>query len=491
MIPSPQQEAILSQAKLGKNFQIIARAGCGKSTTLCMIAEELYPKSVIMLAFNKSAQQDLERKLSGSANAKALTFNSLGHRSMTGRLTLNKRKPFLLLDDISHARNISFSRGETAEFITLLNAARRKGLVPPGKGGSPLAPWTDEAWQDLFEEQEAEPTNLNLEIAQQLLSYSIERMASGLIDFVDQLYRPAIWGGNFPYAHTYMVDEAQDLDPLQHKLLKLLPCSQIIAVGDDRQAIYAFRGAYSDSMHRLREALGGESTPILPLSHTYRCAKSIVERQKSLVPDFESASHIEGKIEDWRGRPWNSTMIPNGMAILCRNNAPLLTVALRLFADGRKVSILGRDFAEKLQRDIEKAVGKDAPSSLLISSVLEKLEALYVRNSKNKDKKLTAHESDRIAALRAISESRMVRHLGDLRTLLSQIFTEETAAITLATAHKAKGLEWPIVMHLSPSLIPSPWAKTEEEQTQEANIAYVLETRPKEILILAELEDME
>jgi len=39
--------------------------------------------------------------------------------------------------------------------------------------------------------------------------------------------------------------------------------------------------------------------------------------------------------------------------------------------------------------------------------------------------------------------------------------------------------------------IPSKYAKTESEQRQEANLRYVLETRTKHTLILANLSDFE
>lgn len=503
MNPTDQQLSILSEAETGAHLMIQARAGCGKSTTLVMIAKRLAPRRVIALAFNKSAQEDLQAKIEAeeALNAKALTFNSLGHRSLSNRrLSLNTRKPYLLLDDLAKARNLSFSRAETSDLIHLLNGARNLGLVPPSKGGSPLVPWTEESWLSLFESLEIDPSSLYLESAQSLLEMSITRASSGLIDYLDQLYHPAVWGGNFPYADAYLVDEAQDLNPLQHRILTLLPTKQIIAVGDDRQAIYAFRGAYSDSMERLqseltRLAIGRNTGPaevkVFPLSRTWRCARSIVERQQHLVPEFNSAKDAEGLILDWTDGPWSLDQIESGWAILCRNNAPLLSLALKLLAKGRKVKILGREFAERLLRDISKAVGDKAPSTTPLSKVLESLERLYQSKAKNAQKILTQHEAERIDALRAIAESRAVNSLGDLRLLLQQIFSDQVAEITLSTGHKAKGLEWPTVLHLNPSLIPSKWSKTEEDRIQEANIRYVIETRPMNTLILAELEDLE
>jgi hypothetical protein len=46
-----------------------------------------------------------------------------------------------------------------------------------------------------------------------------------------------------------------------------------------------------------------------------------------------------------------------------------------------------------------------------------------------------------------------------------------------------------VVVHLDPWRIPSKWAKSEAARIQEANLRYVIETRPKKALVLANIED--
>jgi superfamily I DNA/RNA helicase len=77
---------------------------------------------------------------------------------------------------------------------------------------------------------------------------------------------------------------------------------------------------------------------------------------------------------------------------------------------------------------------------------------------------------------------------GELCSTIESLFSKDSGLITLATAHRAKGLEWPHVLHLDPWRIPSRWAKSEEALLQETNARYVIETRAKETLILADLE---
>lgn len=54
------------------------------------------------------------------------------------------------------------------------------------------------------------------------------------------------------YDHV-MVDEAQDLNPLQHAILEQTPAKTILFVGDPQQAIYGFRGAERELFKRWAE----------------------------------------------------------------------------------------------------------------------------------------------------------------------------------------------------------------------------------------------
>jgi len=92
-------------------------------------------------------------------------------------------------------------------------------------------------------------------------------------------------------APTYdlvVVDEAQDMTASQLQLA-IQSCrkgGRIAIVGDDRQAIYSFRGADSKSLDRLKGILKAKE---LGLTTTYRCPKRVVEIASRYVPDFRAA----------------------------------------------------------------------------------------------------------------------------------------------------------------------------------------------------------
>lgn len=190
------------------------------------------------------------------------------------------------------------------------------------------------------------------------------------------------------------------------------------------------------------------------------------------------------------GVPEGQRLAPNALAVLCRNNAPLITMAFRLIRRGQGVGMLGRDLGKGLVVQIRKTVPqKDAP----IGGVVEALttwrdrEASVLRANNNESglEKLF----DRFESIMAVVDSTEVRNQEELCLAIESLFSKDSGLITLASAHKAKGLEWQHVLHLDPWRVPSRWAKSPEALLQESNAQYVIETRAKETLLLANLED--
>jgi superfamily I DNA/RNA helicase len=97
--------------------------------------------------------------------------------------------------------------------------------------------------------------------------------------------------------------------------------------------------------------------------------------------------------------------------------------------------------------------------------------------------------TDKYECVLAVIENKSPKTVRELISELDNLFAKDSGLITLATGHKAKGLEWGTVIHLDPWRIPSKWAKKPDEITQEHNLQYVLETRTKHTLILANLGD--
>lgn len=125
----------------------------------------------------------------------------------------------------------------------------------------------------------------------QFEAYESRKRSYRRLDFDDMLYmcREELekteellryWQSRFSYI---LVDEAQDMNSMQYRLLKLLavpPCN-LFLVGDDDQAIYSFRGSDSKIFQKFVEDY--PQTMQICLNKNYRCAEMIVNASKRLI----------------------------------------------------------------------------------------------------------------------------------------------------------------------------------------------------------------
>lgn len=88
------------------------------------------------------------------------------------------------------------------------------------------------------------------------------------------------WQKQYQYI---MIDEYQDINPLQYELISLWMerNRNLFVVGDDDQAIYGFRGSDSDCFKKLMSDC--PDIRIIYLNINYRCESTIVESSKKLI----------------------------------------------------------------------------------------------------------------------------------------------------------------------------------------------------------------
>lgn len=113
----------------------------------------------------------------------------------------------------------------------------------------------------------------------------------GKIDFDDMMTlclelfeaRPDVlhkWQAAYEYI---LIDEFQDINPLQYRLVRLLaePENNVFAVGDDDQSVYGFRGAHPRLMLRFEKDFAGCRRIVLNVN--YRSRTEILERADKLI----------------------------------------------------------------------------------------------------------------------------------------------------------------------------------------------------------------
>jgi superfamily I DNA/RNA helicase len=113
------------------------------------------------------------------------------------------------------------------------------------------------------------------------------------IGFDDQLWWQAETGAQLDTAPSLVfVDEYQDTNQPQAEMVRKLidAGSRVVVVGDERQAIFGFRGADTRAMDNGEVLLRGtddRGLTVLPLTQTRRCSEMVVRLTQAIVPDFE------------------------------------------------------------------------------------------------------------------------------------------------------------------------------------------------------------
>lgn len=485
MTPTAEQLAIIKAAVETKDSLLLnALAGAAKTSTLELICRALPVQPILSLAFNKRIAEEMTKRLPGHVQCR--TLNSIGHRvwaqTCTKKLVLNKDKMYTILKEKVDAMP-RLSKSEAFDsFSTILKAAKGaklSGYVPAGKypnakrlienlQAASSATW---GWED---EEESNWTWLIDEV----LIESIKLAYQGQIDFDDQIYMPTLFGGTFPKFPLILVDEAQDLSALNHAMLAKLVTQRLIAVGDPYQSIYGFRGAIHSGMSKLQTDFSMVS---MGLSISFRCPKSIVERARFRAPhmqwpDWAKEGHVTTLDK------WSASGLPDSAAIICRNNAPLFYLALRLLRAGRGVQLVGSDLGPGLVRALKKL----GPESLTREEVLNAIDSWEAKAlEKTKSKGATRDKAECLRVFANFGESLLAA------IAYAEGLFQSSGPIQLLSGHKSKGLEWETVYHLDPWRIPSPFAESEEDLEQEQNVKYVIETRAKEALYLVNMEDFD
>lgn len=488
LTPTPEQSAILgTHLDTKDNLIINAYAGCGKTTTIELICKQT-PRatSTLVLAFNVRIKEELATRLAKFQHIQVLTMNSLGHTAIRNglriQITLDNNKPYRLLRQILLQNNIAMPKEDHTLVISSYRQAMIAGLVPSDFPNETIVPDLPEIWTSF--EPDGGP---NVAYAARLLLIaSIQEGLQGIITYDDQIYLSTLFCGRFPRFACVIVDEAQDLSPMNHKMIEKCAVSRIIGVGDEKQSCYAFRGADRNSMRNLQTVRSNWLK--LPLATTFRCPKVIVSRNAFHATGFRAAeANVEGLVETYRDE-W-AISPQNPLAILCRNNAPLISLAFKLLRRNIGVTFIGRDIGKSLITLFNRICPDPFSTSDEIVIAINDWKDLELAKAINDHEKINSIH-DRAECLLTILDANCKTGL-DFTKKLTKLFSSENSYIILSTIHRAKGLEWENVMHLDPwRLDPDRLSRkfdegdlSAEDLQQELNLRYILETRTKRKLM--------
>jgi superfamily I DNA/RNA helicase len=489
---SPQQEAVFEEFRTGRGHLVVrARAGTGKTTTVVHGVGLAPEKKVLMCAFNKAIAEELTRRIT-KVGVEAKTLHSVGfafvRRQWGPTCRPDADRGFQL------AQKVTGGPGVAPRPMVKLVAA----LAAKAKGCCPLAPtqgqlldlmvrfdlepdleWEEEGWTPARVAQLAAKA---MDAAAVPNTDMAGRPLPSTVDFDDMLFVAVRQRLLRPWYDLVVVDEAQDMNATQILIAQGV-CrkgGRIIVVGDDRQAIYGFRGADSRSIDRLKAELSAKE---LPLTVTYRCPKDVVALAQALVPDFHAAPEApRGKVRNFGLELLHAgkDVLP-GDFVLSRTNAPLVTACLRLLRAGVRARIAGREIGKGILALIDRLHARDLPDLSRALVEWKRKEVLRVAGLCGDNEDLLEAKvqelEDTVETLAALTEG--LSSIPELKARVESLFADDgRPSVVCSTVHKAKGLEAERVFVLADTI--KAWTGTDEE----ANIAYVAITRAKAELVL-------
>lgn len=482
-VPSPFQAAVYADVARGLGHTVVrARAGSGKTTTI-MGALSSVPAglSVALFAFNKSIACELERRAPKSVQVKTLHSHGFAAcRRAFGRVTLDDEKSLTIAKELfGPAVRKDPVRGRYSEIRKLVSKA--KDVLVPLNSESALFAKLDRLVDefDVDAPEEVYERQAFVEAAGRVLLRSKEIL--NVVDFSDMCWLPLVINGADVWRFDRVfVDETQDLSPAQIQLLlrSVKRNGRICAVGDDMQAIYAFRGADVETIPKLIQALDAK---VLPLSVTYRCCTKVVDLARKVVPDLEAAPNApEGRIDSVRDADMVVGAQPGDM-VISRTNAPLSRYCLALLKQGTRAVIKGKDIGAGLLKLVERSKASSVDAFLVW---LEQWTEKEIERLEKRDRPIGPTQ-DRYGCLVALAQD--MPSIEALKERIERLFSDkdDSAVVTLGTTHKLKGLEAERVWMLHETYHA-------ESGGEEANCWYVAVTRAKtELLMVTMTEEVE
>jgi DNA helicase-2/ATP-dependent DNA helicase PcrA len=328
----------------------------------------------------------------------------------------------------------------------------------------------------------------------------------GVLDLNDML-RLAIYEANddprflasirWQYRHV-LVDEAQDMNPLQYRFLRLVVGDNpdLFVVGDPNQAIYGWNGAD----RTLFDVLPGLPAPshVVSLPSNYRCTPPIVNAALHMLGDTETNSAVSRRpigtpvelircatedeeidaIEQQLRKMYERLPSWRHLAVLVRTNnlAQSISDALSMrgiptqrlmrghsYTDAvNEVSALGgRDLLNAWASDILDLPDPDTPDATI--QVAQKVREYLTDNS------VGPVDGRSFASWLATSVS-----------------LEMPDGVAVMNFHTAKGREWygVIVAGAEKGLLPHVNARTTTAREEEQRLAYVAMTRASDVLVI-------
>ena len=320
-----------------------------------------------------------------------------------------------------------------------------------------------------------------------LLTCGLLRNETRMLSHVQQQYR------------YFTVDEYQDISPLQQSLLEtwLGERDELCVVGDPRQTIYSFAGATSGYLTGFMNRFPDAS--VIELDRNYRSSLEIVELANKIAPDLplQAVRQVSSrpKVMSFSSPSTESTAVAaeiqllsqtrplSSIAVLARTNSQLSPIEKELQRLGIESQLRGSG------RFFRRPDVMQANAAIRALRTMETKEPLFVEVSKilsalgwsSQPKKTEGWEALNwfVEVLDELGAPTLDEYLRELDDWERSGHEPQREAVTLATIHGTKGLEWESVflVGVNQGIFPIGYAQSDAEKAEERRLFYVAVTR--------------
>ena len=320
-----------------------------------------------------------------------------------------------------------------------------------------------------------------------LLTCGLLRNETRMLSHVQQQYR------------YFTVDEYQDISPLQQSLLEtwLGERDELCVVGDPRQTIYSFAGATSGYLTGFMNRFPDAS--VIELDRNYRSSLEIVELANKIAPDLplQAVRQVSSrpKVMSFSSPSTESTAVAaeiqllsqtrplSSIAVLARTNSQLIPIEKELQRLGIESQLRGSG------RFFRRPDVMQANAAIRALRTMETKEPLFVEVSKilsalgwsSQPKKTEGWEALNwfVEVLDELGAPTLDEYLRELDDWERSGHEPQREAVTLATIHGTKGLEWESVflVGVNQGIFPIGYAQSDAEKAEERRLFYVAVTR--------------
>lgn len=435
MTPTSEQQAILDGFKnTTGNIKVLALAGTGKTSTLLELVKQNPSDTFLYLAFNRVVKEEVENKAkaNGLHNLKVKTQNGFClELARAAGLETRTIKGYLSVKDIISRLKLTgndrFLAFHASQIMTRFLASADKELslkhVPKDtedKIYTNIRRFSARSDDSALKETDKVKRRA-VQIAKDLFAsfdFKSDVMLHDVYVKLVQLHYKEV-----PVAEDVVLsDESQDVNPVFSDIVSRMT-SRIIAVGDNNQAIYQFRGAQD----YLKE-MPAES--VFSLTQSFR-----------FIPEIANVANVLlEKMTDLRLKGFEDVKEENSSAILCRTNMGCLSEAIFLLGQNKPFSLEGGVDNEgfKMIKDIVSL--HNGNISEVQHPDLKGLRSIYDFEKELEDNLLNKEWQTSLRVIDAMGGINAA--MGMIEELKASQRKVDKNAVVITTMHKSKGKEW-------------------------------------------------